>query len=85
MTANKGHLGHMVTAAGVLESIMAIQSLHKEVLPHIRNLETPVDADLKFVRQNIDHKSEVIVKNSLVFGGVNCSLVFRKYNELAKL
>ena len=55
------------------------------MVPHIRNLTNPLDKNLKFATSNIKKKTDVIVKNSLVFGGINSSVVIKSYHESAKL
>ena len=44
-----------------------------------------LDKNLKFATSNIKKKTDVIVKNSLVFGGINSSVVIKSYHESAKL
>jgi len=85
LTANKGNLGHCVAGAGAIESALAFLSLHHDKVVKIRNLEEPLDKDLSFAMENQDCETNVIVKNALVFGGINCSLVFKKYRVGGKL
>jgi len=79
ITANKGHLGHGVAAACAMESVLALKSIYEQTIPQIRNLNEPVDPDLYFANQNINTEIKTVVKNSLVFGGINYSFVFKKF------
>ena len=81
ITANKGNLGHGVAAAAAWESIIAMLCLQEQVLPAINNLTDPVDKDLKYAMRNEKTPVNVIVKNSLTFGGVNTSLVLKSYSD----
>ena len=81
ITAPKGNLGHCVTGAGALESAFAFLNLQKQEITKIRNLEEPLCEKLRFATENGSEDLNVIVKNSLVFGGINASLVYKKYQE----
>ena len=86
----KGNFGHCVTGAGSIESAMAFMTLKEGIVPKIRNLETPLTttknteiSGLNFAMGgNVKKDIKVIIKNSLVFGGINCSLVFKKFEPL---
>ena len=87
ISALKGNFGHCVTGAGAVESAMAFMTLQEGIIPKIRNLTTPLSnkntelSGLNFAMENLKKDVKVIVKNSLVFGGINISLVFKKYDE----
>ena len=80
ITAIKGHVGHLVAGAGPFETAMAFLSLKTQMVPPIRNLDNPLCPSLKFARHPHSANLSVIVKNSLVFGGINCSMVLRKHH-----
>lgn len=44
VTADKGALGHAITAAGVLSCVSAVTALSAGRVPHIKGLETPAEA-----------------------------------------
>lgn len=75
----KGHLGHAVAAAGAIESVFCFLSIHKQHIPHIRGLKTPVDPALRYAFKNEDVEINYMMKNGFVFGGINCTLLFKKY------
>jgi 3-oxoacyl-(acyl-carrier-protein) synthase len=58
-------------------------SLHTQTVPRIKGLEHPIDAPLNFAKENKRIDLTNIVKNSLVFGGINYSFVFKRYNSEA--
>ena len=72
-------MGHCVAGAGALETAFAFLSLHSQEVPRIRNLEDPLCPLLRFATENTREQMDVIVKNSLVFGGINSSLVLKRY------
>jgi 3-oxoacyl-[acyl-carrier-protein] synthase II len=69
--------GHLLGAAGAIESIFAILALRDQVCPPTINLddpavETPVDLAPNKARER---EVKVAVNNSFGFGGTNASLV----------
>lgn len=75
----KGHLGHAVAAAGAIESVFSFLSLYKQHIPHIKGLKTPVDPAMRYAFENQDAEINYMMKNGFVFGGINCTLLFKKY------
>ena len=73
-------LGHLLGAAGGVESVICIQALHKGEIPPTINVENQdPDCDLnvtpnKMVKKDIQYA----LNNSFGFGGTNCSLLFKK-------
>jgi 3-oxoacyl-[acyl-carrier-protein] synthase II len=80
----KGHMGHTLGACGALEAWMAIHMVHEGWLAPTLNLERPDPrcADLDYVRGEIrDEVVEHFMSNNFAFGGVNTSLIFRRWSE----
>lgn len=81
VSSTKSMHGHLLGAAGAVESVVTIKALETGVLPPTINLDTPspgCDLDL------VPHRAratqvEVALSNSFGFGGTNCSLVFRRW------
>jgi 3-oxoacyl-(acyl-carrier-protein) synthase len=48
ITAQKGHVGHLVTGAGAIETAFALLTLKTKQIPGIRNLISPLDPHLNF-------------------------------------
>ena len=83
VNSTKSMVGHMLGAAGAVESIATVlMILNDKVHPTI-NLSTPdPDCDLDYVPGGtIDHTVDVVVTNTFGFGGHNTSLVYQKYRE----
>lgn len=81
LTANKSQIGHMLGAAGAVESIITLQSLITGLVPPTINLENPdPEMDLDCVtgqarKMDISHA----LCNSFGFGGTNASMIFKKF------
>jgi 3-oxoacyl-(acyl-carrier-protein) synthase len=54
-------------------------SISNQHVPHIKNLKVPCDPDLRYAYKNSDWKIDYMLKSGYVFGGINTSLVFKKY------
>lgn len=83
VSANKSMFGHALGAAGALEGICSVLTVHENVIPPTINYEHVDNAcDLDCV-PNVSRKGEVEVamSNSFGFGGHNAVLVFRKFSQ----
>jgi len=83
ISSNKSMLGHLLGAAGVVEAIFTVLTMRDGIIPPTINYNTPdPDCDLDYV-PNIARKVQVstAISNSFGFGGVNATLVFRKFAE----
>ena len=79
----KSMLGHLLGAAGAVESIASVLTINKGIVPPTINYETPDEGlDLNYVPNKAIKKdiSTVMCDNS-GFGGHNTALVFKKYTE----
>ncbi|TNC52810.1 beta-ketoacyl-ACP synthase II [Rubellimicrobium rubrum] len=77
MSSTKSMTGHLLGAAGAIESIFAILALRDQVCPPTINLDTPaVDTMVDLAPNQARHREvKVVVNNSFGFGGTNASLV----------
>ena len=76
-------IGHLLGAAGGVEAIFTVLTMRDGIIPPTTNYGTPdSECDLDYV-PNIARKAQVSValSNSFGFGGVNATLVFRKFEE----
>jgi len=83
VSSNKSMFGHALGAAGALEGICTVLSVHRGVLPPTINYSHVDPAcDLDCV-PNVARKSgvNVAMSNSFGFGGHNAVLVFRKFSQ----
>lgn len=83
VSSSKSMTGHLLGAAGGLEAgITALVLMHQKIPPTI-NLGTPgEDCVLDYVANTaIDAKVDVALSNSFGFGGINASLIMRRWTE----
>ena len=83
LTSTKSMTGHLLGAAGVVESIIAIKSMLEGIVPPTINHFTDdptLSPKLKIVfNKHVKHNIDVVMNNSFGFGGHNTSIVFKKY------
>ena len=83
ISSTKSMTGHLLGAAGGVESVFSVLSLKNGIIPPTINLETPGEGcDLDYV-PNVARKADlnVVMSNSFGFGGTNGTLIFGKYNS----
>ncbi len=79
----KSMIGHLLGAAGAMESIASVLTINKGIVPPTINYETPDEGlDLNYV-PNIAIKKDIqtVMCDNSGFGGHNTALVFKKYEE----
>lgn len=83
VSSTKGQTGHLIAAAGALEALISVLSIHHAQIPMNANLTTKdPECDLDFVTNGPLEKSlGVVLSNSFGFGGTNSCLLF-KHPEL---
>jgi 3-oxoacyl-[acyl-carrier-protein] synthase II len=84
VSSNKSMFGHLLGAAGAVEAIFTVLTIRDSIIPPTINYETPdPECDLDYV-PNIARKAQVNIalSNSFGFGGINATLVFKKFEEL---
>lgn len=83
ISSTKSMTGHLLGAAGGVEAVIAVKAIEDGVIPATINYETPDPAcDLDYVPNESRHQEvNVVLSNSLGFGGHNASLVFKKFNK----
>jgi 3-oxoacyl-[acyl-carrier-protein] synthase II len=80
ISSTKSMTGHLLGAAGGIESVICAKTIHTQMLAPTINLEEPdPDCDLDYV-PNVARPAKVttVLSNNLGFGGQNASVVFRK-------
>jgi 3-oxoacyl-[acyl-carrier-protein] synthase II len=82
VSATKSATGHLLGAAGGLEAIFTVLALRDQVAPPTLNLENPDDAasgiDL-VARAARPTAMEHAISNGFGFGGVNASIILRRW------
>ncbi|TEU00070.1 MAG: beta-ketoacyl-[acyl-carrier-protein] synthase II [Anaerolineales bacterium] len=80
VSSTKSMTGHLLGAAGALESIFCIQALQHNVIPPTINHHTPdPECDLDYVPNDARQQElTYVMTNSFGFGGHNACLIFGK-------
>lgn len=82
VSSSKGHLGHTLGACGAIESWLAIEMMRTGWFAPTLNLNTVDErcGDLDYVMNGGRAlECEYVMNNNFAFGGVNTSLVFRRW------
>ncbi len=80
VSSTKSMTGHLLGAAGAVESVISLLAINNNIAPPTINLENPDEGcDLDFVANQAKEKViDIVVSNSFGFGGTNGTLVFKK-------
>ena len=80
VSSTKANIGHLLGAAGAVEAVVCLMALREQWLPPEIAFEIP-DPACKFpvVHQPQDARVDVALSNSFGFGGVNATLIFRRW------
>jgi 3-oxoacyl-[acyl-carrier-protein] synthase II len=82
VSSTKSMTGHLLGAAGGIESVITVLSIARGMLPPTINYETPdPECDLDYV-PNTARPAQVraALTNSFGFGGTNASLIFKRFD-----
>jgi 3-oxoacyl-[acyl-carrier-protein] synthase II len=81
VTSTKSMTGHLLGAAGALESVATVLALRDRVVPPTINLEDPEDVglDVATSRRDLPAGDLAALNNSFGFGGHNVAIAFRTY------
>ncbi|MCC7461675.1 MAG: beta-ketoacyl-ACP synthase [Gammaproteobacteria bacterium] len=76
-SSTKGLTGHTLGAAGMVEAVIAMDTLLTGVLPASFNLQQRgEDIVCAVLLENLHRRVDFVLSNSFGFGGNNCTLVF---------
>jgi 3-oxoacyl-[acyl-carrier-protein] synthase I len=79
LNSMKGYFGHTLGAAGILETIMSIVSMEKNVLfANLGFTETGTSVPLNIITKNTEAHLTTVLKTASGFGGGNASLILQK-------
>jgi len=83
ISSNKSMFGHLLGAAGSVEAIFTVLTIRDGIIPPTINYNAPdPECDLDYVPNEARKASvNIALSNSFGFGGVNATLVFRKFEE----
>ena len=80
VSSTKASVGHLLGAAGAVEAVICLMALREQWLPAQAAFETPDPAcNFPIVRQPRDARVNVALSNSFGFGGVNATLILRRW------
>jgi len=83
ISGTKSMTGHLLGGAGGLEAGITVLSLMNQMLPPTMNLDN-VDPECKLdyvPNKAISHSFNVALSNSFGFGGINATLIMRRWEE----
>ena len=83
VSSTKSMTGHLLGAAGGIESVFCALALAEGVLPPTINLENQdEECDLNYVANEAKKKDiQYALNNSFGFGGTNSTTLFKKYED----
>ena len=83
VSGTKSMTGHLLGGAGGLEAGITVLALINQELPPTTNLDTPdTECRLDYVpNKAIKHSFDVALSNSFGFGGINATLIMRRWQE----
>lgn len=83
ISSTKSMTGHLLGAAGAVESIACILAVKNDIIPPTINMENrdpELDPRLNFTFNKAEHRVvRAALSNTFGFGGHNASVIFRKY------
>eukprot|EP01083_Nonionella_stella_P096480 271264_1 len=86
VSSTKGATGHLLGAAGAIESAFTVQSIVDGVIPATKNLSIQEEGQ-SGTFQHVSGKAlknkdiKIAMNNSFGFGGTNCCLIFSELKE----
>jgi len=83
ISSTKSMIGHLLGAAGAIEALATIMTIHTDIIHPTINYENPdPECDLDYVPNEARKKEvNVAISNSFGFGGHNVCLAFKKFEE----
>jgi len=80
----KGYLGHTLGASGSIELSIVIDMMNNNVIYPTLNLDNVDEACnmINHVQTKLNRKIDFILKNCFAFGGINASIILKKYEGI---
>jgi len=83
VSATKGYTGHTLAASGVMEALFCLEMMRRNTLIPTLNLKT-VAADcngITHIREPMNKPVNMVMTSNFAFGGINATLILKKYKE----
>ena len=83
VSSTKSNTGHLLGAAGSVEAIISVQAMEHEIVPPTINYKVKdEECDLDIVPNEARKaKINIVMSNSLGFGGHNATIILKKYKN----
>jgi 3-oxoacyl-[acyl-carrier-protein] synthase II len=83
ISSTKSMIGHLLGAAGAVEAIATLLTINQAIIHPTINYERPDPAcDLDYVPNQARRQDvRIAISNSFGFGGQNCTIVLKRYEE----
>jgi 3-oxoacyl-[acyl-carrier-protein] synthase II len=83
VSSTKSMTGHLLGAAGGIESVFCVQSIVDQIIAPTINLNVPSEGcDLNYTALNAQKRNiRYVLNNSFGFGGTNSTTIFKRYEE----
>ena len=85
ISSTKSMTGHLLGAAGAVETIAAIMTIEKGIIPptiNLKNLDERIDSKLNLTPNKAQKREvKVALSNTFGFGGHNASIILKKFEE----
>ena len=83
VSSTKGNIGHLLGAAGGVEAVICVKAIENGIVPPTINYkEKDEECDLDIVpNEPRKEKLNIVMSNSLGFGGHNASIIIKNYEE----
>lgn len=80
VSSTKASVGHLLGAAGAVETVVCLMALREQWLPPTATLREPDRAcAFPIVRERTDRRIDYALTNSFGFGGANATLILRRW------
>jgi 3-oxoacyl-[acyl-carrier-protein] synthase II len=83
MSSTKSYTGHLISAAGSMESIFCLKAIADLTVPatiHLNNPDPACDLDYTANTHRKLDAINTVMNLSFGFGGANCAIVFKRYS-----
>jgi 3-oxoacyl-[acyl-carrier-protein] synthase II len=83
VSGTKSMTGHLLGGAGGLEAGISVLALQNQTLPPTINLDNvDPECNLNYVpNKSVQHSFDIALSNSFGFGGINATLIMRRWTE----